>query len=270
MTPVTKGKPPSARLFLLIFLVLFLLPPAPSQAAEEESLLDLWQHHLAAPDNHEATLKACADFTAAHPADPLLPVIRGLQAWHQLRAGHKGEGLALIAADLTAPAGPVTDGARRLALGWLTRADRETVAAALQAYYRQQVAYPKSLALLPAATRPPAADRFGKPWLYQLTGFAKVPGFTDQKYSLTSAVLGDTSDLQTALRLPYAARLTATPAQIASAPGAAPSVKFSFPATKSTALIGVGQAASDVYLAYIGTQIIVVCDYTHWKIFPRP
>ena len=53
----------------------------------------------------------------------------------------------------------------------------ELLAAALQVFYRKQVAYPKSLEQLPAESRPPMNDRFGKPWNYQLTGFAKLTGF---------------------------------------------------------------------------------------------
>jgi hypothetical protein len=32
----------------------------------------------------------------------------------------------------------------------------------------------------------------------------------------------------------------------------------------------IGAGAGDLHLAFIGAKIIVVCDHTHWKIFPRP
>jgi len=244
------------------------------RAADEDALLDLWKQHMATPDDHEAVMKACHDFAAAHAGDPLLPVARGFEEWHTLRAGHLPEALQMFEADLTVPAGTVNDGARRLALGWMTRADREQVAAALQAYYRKEIAYPKTLEQL--ASNPklksepqqPFQDRFGKPWSYSLTGFAKLKGFADQKYSLQSAVLGDVSDLKTAVKLPYAARISAVPQQVIPAPGNTLAVKFNLAGT--TAVVGAGQATGALHVAFVGTKIIVVCDYTHWKIFPRP
>ena len=239
-----------------------------ARAAEEGAVLELWTQHIETPNDHEAVLKACRDFAKAHPDDPLLPVVRGLEAWHQLRTDHRADALQIMAADLAAPPGPIADGARRIALGWISRVDREQVADALQAYYRKQVAYPKSLELLPPDPKRPANDRFSKPWTYKLTGFAKVPGFTDQKYSLQSGFLGDTSDFKTAVQLPYAARISATPAQVVAGPGKLPAVKFNV--AGGAPVIAVGQAAGDLYLAFVGARIVVVCDYTHWKIFPRP
>ena len=239
-----------------------------ARAAEEDALLELWKQHTGTPDDHEAVVKACRDFAAAHTTDPLLPMVRGIEAWHRLRAGRRGEALQIFAADLTAAPGPVTDGARRVAQGWMTRGDRDQAAAALQAYYGKHVAYPKTLDQLPADGRPPLNDRFGKPWNYKLTGFAKVPGFNDQKYSLQSAVLGDVSDFKGAVALPYAARIVAVPQQVIAAPGNTQAVKFNV--AGSAAVVGVGQAAGDLFLAFVGAKIIVVCDYTHWKILPRP
>lgn len=239
-----------------------------ARAADEDALLELWKQHLATPEDHEAVLKACSEFAVEHAVDPLLPIVRGLETWHKLRAGRRSEALQGMATDATAPAGAVHDGARRIALGWITRVDREQVAAALQVYYRKQVAYPKSLDQLPADARPPLNDRFGKPWNYKLTGFAKVPGFADQKYSLQSAALGDTSDFKAAVQLPYAARIAAVPVQILAAPGNTQAVKFNLGG--SAAVVGVGQSAGDLYLAFVGAKIVVVCDYTHWKILSRP
>lgn len=253
--------------FLLVVLAVCGLSFA-ARAAEEDALQELWKQHAATPDDHEAVIKACQGFAAAHAADPLVPMVRGLEAWHRLRSGRRGEALQIFAADLAAPAGPVTDGARRVAQGWMTRGDRDQAAAALQAYYRKKVAYPKSLDQLPLDGRPPLNDRFGKPWNYKLTGFGKVPGFIDQKYSLQSAVLGDVSDFKAAMDLPYAARITAVPQQVLTLPGNTQAVKFNV--AGSAAVVGVGQASGDLFLAFVGAKIIVVCDYTHWKILPRP
>jgi hypothetical protein len=243
-------------------------------AADEDGLLELWKLHMETPDDHEAVIKACREFATAHPGDPLLPVVRGFEEWRTLRAGRQQEALQMIAADLTAPAGPVNDGARWIALGWMTRVDREQVLPALQAYYRKEAAYPKTLEQVAAhpklkhETQPPWRDRFGKPWDYQLTGFAKLKGFTDQKYSLRSAVLGDVSDLKSAVALPYAARISAVPVEVIPAPGNTLAVKLNL--AGKVALVGVGLAADDIHVAFVGAKIVVVCDHTHWKIFPRP
>ena len=246
-----------------------------ARAVNEAALLELWQQHLASPDDHEAIIKACESFSIANPGDPLLPVARGIEAWHHFRASRTPDGLRMIEPYLAAPPGPVTDSARALAQGWLTRLDREKVAAALQLYYRKEIAYPKTLDQLarhpkiPADAQPPFTDRFGKPWTYRLIGFGKVQGFADQKYSLQSPTLGDLSEFKTALQTPYASRIIAVPIQVVAAPGNTVAVKFNLPG-KSAAVVGLGQATGDLHLAFVGSQIIVVCDYTHWKVFPKP
>ena len=253
--------------FLLLFAAVCAWSFA-ARGAEDDAVLELWKQHMAAADDHETALKVCRDFATAHPGDPLLPMVRGLEEWHLLRSGRRSDVLKMLAVDLVAPPGAVTDGARRVAQGWLTREDRDQVAAALQGYYRKNVAYPKTLDQLPTDARPPMADRFGKPWNYKLAGFAKVKGFADQKYALESAALGDTSDFKAALKLPYAARITAVPVEVVALPGGKQAVKFNVGG--SPAVVGVGQAAGDLYLAFVGAKIVVVCDCTHWKIIPRP
>lgn len=261
-----------AWLFALIVLIVFL---SSARAANEAALLELWQQHLASPDDHDAVIKACESFSIANPGDPLLPVVRGIEGWHHFRAGRTPDGLRMIEPYLSASPGPVTDSARVLTQGWLTRLDREKVATALQLYYRKEIAYPKTLEQLakhpkiPADAQPPFNDRFGKPWTYRLIGFGKVAGFTDQKYSLQSAVLGDFSEFKAALQIPYASRIVATPAQVVAVPGSTVAAKFNLPG-KSAAVVGLGQATGDLHLAFVGSQIIVVCDYTHWKVFPKP
>jgi len=247
--------------------VVFVLSQA-VRAEDEEALQDLWKQHVTTPDDHESIVKACHEFAGGHAGDSLLPVVRGLEEWHLLRANRQPEALQLMAEDLAAGPGPVNEGARRLAQGWMTRLDREQVAGALQGYYRKEVAYPKTLDQVRQATPFPSVDRFGKPWNYKLTGFAKLPGFIDQKYALESAILGDVSDFNGALKLPYAARIVAVPVQVLGPQGGVPTVKFNL--AGSAALIGVGQGAGNLYLAYLGAHLIVVCDYTHWKILPRP
>jgi hypothetical protein len=256
----------------LVYVVAFTLCV---HAANEAALHELWQEHIAKPDEHDDAIKACRSFATVNANDPLLPVVQGIEAWHHFRASRAADAWRILQPHLTAPAGPVTDAARALAQGWFTRLDREKVAAALQIFYRKEVAYPKMLDLIakhpkiPAEARPPFMDRFGQPWDYRLTGFAKA-GFADQKYSLQSTALGDLSDMKSAIAAPYASRIQATPVQIVAAPGNTVAVKFNNVGKAGTAIVAVGQATGDLHVAFAGSSIVVVCDHTHWKIFPKP
>ena len=270
------------RILAALFCVLAFAPCV--RAANEAALLELWNQHIATPEEHDETIKVCRAFVTANANDPLLPVVQGIEAWHHFRAGRTQDAWRILQPHLTAPVGPVTNAARALAQGWFTRLDREKAAASLQIYYRKEVAYPKTLDLIakhpkiPAEVRPPFIDRFGQPWNYQLTGFAKTTGFPDQKYSLQSTALGDLSELKAAIAAPYASRIQAVPASriqavsagIVPAPGNTVAVKFTKVGKAGTAIVAVGQATGDLHVAFAGTQIIVVCDHTHWKLFPSP
>lgn len=259
---------------VLVALLFAIVLVSSARAANETALLELWQQHTATPEAHEEVISACRSFATANAGDPLLPVVQGIEAWHHLRAGRSADGLRLMEPHLTAPAGPITDAARALARGWFTRFDREKVTGSLQAYYRKAVAFPKTLdqlandPKLPADARPPGTDRFGKPWNYRLTGFKTVSGFGDQKYALQSDALSDLSDLKAALKIPYASRIQMTPVQIVPGPGNTVAVKLS--GKSGPAIIGVGQGAGALQVAFAGAQIVVLCDHAHWKIFPKP
>lgn len=245
-----------------------------ARAADEEGLVALWKQHMAAGDEHEAVIGACRAFSAAHASDPLLPVVRGIEAWHTLRAGRREEAFALYEADLALPPSPLNECARRLARGWMTRADREKVAAALQAFYRKEIVYPKNLgdiAAHPKLKTPPAfpeTDRFGKPWEYGLVELQKLKGLPAQKYALRSAVLGDLSELKSAEGLPYAGRISAVPVRVIAMPDNTSAVSFKTPTGTALSLLGPGEGG--LHLAFVGARIIVVCDHTHWKLLARP
>jgi hypothetical protein len=245
-----------------------------ARAADEEGLISVWRQHLIAPDDHAVAIKACEAFVAAHPADPLVPVARGIEAWHKLRDGRRSEASAIWEADLSLPSSALNDCARRLAFGWMSRFDREKVVEALQAYYKKEVAYPKELSQisihpgLKNGPKPPETDRFGKPWSYTLTGFEKTKGFKDQKYSLRSAVLGDLSELNAAEKLAYGSKIIAVPQRVVTLPNN--TLGISFNVGSGVLLSMVGPGAGDLHLAFVGNKFIVVCDHTHWKILPRP
>lgn len=265
-------QPRKARLFVFSLLMVTIVGAV--HAADEDGLVTLWKQHMTARDDHEAVIAACRAFSATHASDPLLTVARGIEAWRTLCAGKREEAVALYEADLALPPSPMNECARRLANGWMTRFDREKVAASLQAYYRKEVAYPKELAQITTHPRlktepkAPETDRFGKPWNYTLTGFEKLKGLTDQKYSLRSSVLGDLSELKVAERLPYGARITAVPQRVIALPDNTAAVSFNLGTTSLLSMMGPG--AGDLHLAFLGAKIIVVCDHTHWKILPRP
>ena len=258
---------------VFLYGLLFALHPF-ARAADEDGLVALWKQHMTTTDEHESVITACRAFSASHPNDPLLVVARGIEAWRTLRTGRREEAFALYAADLALPPSPLNDSARRLASAWMTRADREAVEHALRTYYRREIAYPKELAQIASHQRlknepkPPETDRFGKPWIYQLTGLEKLKGLTDQRYSLRSAVLGELSDLKTAEALPYASRILAVPQRVLAMPDNTTAV--SFKNGTNTALLPMGPGTGDLHLAFVGYKIIVVCDHTHWKLLPRP
>lgn len=258
-----------ASLSVLVMLMFSIVIAA--RAADEDGLITLWKLHMTVLDDNESVIAACREFSATHVSDPLLPVARGIEEWRMLRAGKREEAFAMYEADLALPPSPMNDCVRRLASGWMTRADREKVVSALQVYYRKEVAYPKDLAQIATHPRlknepkPPEMDRFGKSWSYTLTGFQRAKGFADQKYSLRSAVLGDLSELKVAEKLPYATRISAAPLRVITMPDNALAVSF-----KLGSLSMVGPGPGDLHLAFVGTKIIVVCDHTHWKILPRP
>jgi hypothetical protein len=245
-----------------------------ARAADEDGLVALWKQHMQAGAEHEAVIAACRAFAATHANDLLLPVARGIEAWRTLRAGNREAAFALYEADLALPPAPVNDCARRLASGWLTRADREKIDAALHAYYRKEIAYPKELAQLAShprfkkEPRLPEVDRFGKPWSYTLTSFEKFKGLADQRYALRSAVLGELSELKAAEALPYAGQISAVPLRVIAMPDNTSAVSFRQGATTALSLLGPG--AGELHLAFVGAKIIVVCDHTHWKLLPRP
>ncbi len=253
-------------------LLLSLLPAA--KAADEDALVILWKQHMTTQDDHEAVVATCRAFAGSHPDDPLAVVARGIEAWRCLRAGRREEAFALYTADLALPPSPVNDSARRLASAWMTRADMEKVEASLRSFYRREIAYPKDLAQIPShpkfitENKFPETDRFGKPWVFALTGFEKLKGFPDQRYTLKSAVLGDLSGLKAAEALPYASRILAVPQRIVSMPDNTTAVSFKTGA--NTSLSRMGPGTGELHLAFVGYKIIVVCDHLHWKLLPRP
>ena len=269
---------------LCCLLLSALLLSSAARGADEKGLWDLWKRHEASSSNHTALVHACRQFAERNPSDALLPVARGIEAWHLFQLGHVEEGRALLLPYLQGTGDAVRNGAGELARGWLTRMDIEQVKKSLQAYYREEVAYPSAVADVAAhpgidkTLHPPEADRWGTPWRYRLVGFRGVPGFLDQRYEIASAKLGKTSDFLEALGIPYGDGIRMEPLRLAGS-GAGPGALVEFrktaagegsPTERQVFVLGEGRSWKGISLAYIGDNILVTCDRTHWKLFAKP
>ena len=113
-----------------------------ARSANEDALLELWTQHLASPDDHAGVVKSCTLYSR-QPRRPSYSCRSRIRVMAWVSGRPHAEGVKLIEPDLVAPPGPVTDGARLVALGWMTRMDREKVAAALQLYIGRRSPYRK-------------------------------------------------------------------------------------------------------------------------------
>lgn len=258
------------RVLLPAFAAGLLMSNARGGPANEKAFQDLWDRHLAAAGDHALAIQACDAFAARNPADPLLPAAAGIKAWHLLQAGKTEAAAGILQSSLAGGTDSVAAGAALVAKGWLTRLDREKLLPALRAYYRHEVAYPAKLDDLfkhpktVEASQLPANDRFGEAWEYRLAGFAKVAGFQNQRFELQSRRLGALSDLATALKAPYGLATPVKPVKLL--PGSPPMVAFKQGAAAGA--IAAGQEFGGVHLAYLGEQVLVVCDPSGWMLFP--
>jgi len=264
-----------ASLRILLAGALLMLVPLNSRAANETELERLWEQHLARPDDHAAVIAACQRFVALDAGDPFTDVVSGIETWHLLRSGKAGEATPILQSHLIAKPSLILSGATAVAKGWQTRLDRERVVKALQLFYRKEVGYPASLADLiahpkvPKEQHPPLNDRFGNPWQYRLVGIKGLPTMQDQRYELLSTALGDQSPLEVALEAPYGFGIDLIPEAVFPALNP-PQVSFKNPAGGGATAIPLGRSAGGLYLAYIGNQIVIVCNHSYWKIFSRP
>lgn len=239
--------------------------------ANEAGFLELWKNHERDPSRHEDLVAQCRKFFEANPGDPLRDAAKSLEAWHLLAAGKDAEAWPIFESQAGSQSA-----AARVAKGWLSRREMQKVAASLKLFYREEIGFPKELAeisthpKIPANYRPPATDAFGTPWKYSLSGFENLPGFEsfgNQKYSLECVELGPLSDLKESLKLRYADQIKIKPVGIQPGPGGGSVVNFQAADSKGMMMMGEGQVAKGIQLAYVGQGILVVCDATHWKVY---
>ncbi len=253
-------------------LCLLAVVAAPVRAADEAGFWTTWKTHLAATNEHTEAVAACDAFEKKNPSDPLVVVTRQLKAWHLLKLGRNEAAAALLVPMVKPGAEGLNKAASDIARAWLTRLDRERVKAALQDIYRRDVAYPEKLDVWKGSSRkaPPLVDRWGKRWKYRLVGYSRLPGLRDQKYELQAILLGDVSDLATALELAYGEQISLRPARLKRTASGPPLVQFERGESGGKAIMAVGTRNERTFFAYMGDRIIAVADYTHWKVLPKP
>ncbi|MFZ9920075.1 MAG: tetratricopeptide repeat protein [Terrimicrobiaceae bacterium] len=266
-----------ARSLRRIASIFFLAATIPlSRAANEAAFLDLWNFHAKSPGKNAEVIEKCRAFVRDNPNDPYQEPARSIEAWHLLASGQGKEAWAIFESQANNSSSPEKAGAALVAKGWLTRRDRDHVAAALKVFYRSEITYPANLEDLqnhkkiPAEDRPPSVDRFGEPWDYRQEGFAKLKGFEGQKYHLQSQRLGLLSDLSASLRIPYADQLKVKATQILPGDASGPIVQFENIGSKGVSMLGLGKASKQFHLAHVGDKFILVCDTAHWKVIPKP
>jgi len=260
---------------LILLMAHFLLLPSITKGGERE-LWSFWKKHSVDVENHADMVSLCQTYAQRYPDDSFLPVIRSMEAWHQLHLGKTEEARRLLLPQLEAEADALERGAQRLARSWMTRLEREKVVAALQYYYRKEVRYPSrleelvSFAGMPDAKTLPLKDTWGRTWRYRLVGYKGMPGFLDQKYSLGSSSIQPPMDAAKAVLLPYAKEMNLQPIRVGG--GGAPGVsvvKLEYTSGPNQGQSAVGQVGEEVEgftVAYAGSGLVLLCDSLHWNV----
>ncbi|NLB60122.1 MAG: hypothetical protein GX806_03490 [Lentisphaerae bacterium] len=252
-------------------LLLILLAPPPGRtdniAEHERAVWQAWRVHQAQPHQHEAVVLACQPIDQTNP---LRGVTWGLAAWHLLQLNKTNEAAAILEKmERVGQETPLLAATSEMARRWLTRMDIEKVRQALQIIYRQEVAYPQNLTVLSRLPQaPPAYDRWGRPWQYELSTYKKIPGLSGQRYHLHSRNLDDEARLAEALARPYGARITLKP--VAAADQSSAPVQFITSANPTPIWLSEGAAYDHLSFAYSGLKLVILTDGDHWLFAPKP
>ena len=245
-----------------------------AQAAtpQEDAFLKVWGAHVRAPNDHKAVIEACQSvMDKSSTLGEFLPVVKTLAAWHLLAGGMQADAVRIFESAMTGDkaARPVARFADIMARRWLTRMDIEKVRQALQIIYRQEVAYPQNLTVLSRLPQaPPAYDRWGRPWQYELSTYKKIQGLSGQRYHLHSRNLDDEARLAEALARPYGARITLKP--VAAAAQSSAPVQFITTANPTPIWLSEGAAYDHLSFAYSGLKLVILTDGDHWLVAPKP
>ena len=246
--------------------------PVFADKPDETALQALWASQEKDAGNHTALAQAAAAFEQHFATSPLVPVARGIGAWHLLESGDFDGAKLVLEKMASAGADPVGAIGAEMARRWLTRLDREQVVIALQKVYAGDLEYPESLSAvsaLPAEYRPPLADRWGVAWTYTAGSFKKLQTGERQTFTLESPKLGATSDLKQALAQPYGTGFTFKPTKVMPSIGGKAVIVFQDAAGR-TETVSEGSAGSDLGLAYVGDEVLILGGGDYWSIQPRP
>jgi hypothetical protein len=249
-------------------------------AAEEKMAWDIWQILAENPEDLSGVITECETFMSGRQTDQIAPVVIGILAWSYFKTGKMVDGGKLLMSMERRRSTPISTAGSDMARKWLTRIDIKLVQAALMIYYRKYQEFPATLkealdfAKETQKFTAPSKDRWGKPWEYDLVGFktlTKVP--KNQKYALGCNMLGQDSDYEKALEIPYAEKIDLVPMKMASTARGAESVYFKKADDKNNTpiLLKVGGAPKrGVKLAFVGRNILVLSNGDHWRLVPRP
>lgn len=243
-----------------------------AHADDETDLWRIWSRSLENPERHEAHATAYQQFAQANAGSPLAPTARTLAAWHLLQLQRHAEAREILAAQLQSPRDLAGRGAHQLALAWLSRLDREKVAAALDVYRVREVRYPETLAVLATdpglsdMQRPPPADRWGQPWTYRLERMRVLSGVTGQRYRLESRTLGETSALSDALAIPLASRIPHQPVRVFADANRIPAVQLKENAQAQPVVLTLGAKTGSIRLDYASPRLVILHDNLHFKL----
>lgn len=243
---------------------------------------DIWKKMEAKPEDLSEVIADCEAFMNGRQTDQLAPVVAGILSWCYFKTDRVVDGVKLLTPLAQKRFNPMQMAGSDVARTWLSRFDIKIVKLALQVYYRKNLKYPETMqeGLDYAATArtkvvAPATDRWGKPWEYELVGFKtleKVP--KNQKYAISSKLLGTLDNLEEALELPYAEKINLVPIRMGSTTRNEESVYFNKAddknATPTPILIKVGERRSGVMVGFVGSNVIALTDGNHWKLVPRP
>jgi len=237
----------------------------------ESGLAAVWKLNISESNDHARVASACGEFRKASPSDPLAWVADGIGAWRWLKAGDTSTAATVFERMAAAPqTDPMGKAAAVMAKRWLTRLDREKVRFALKLMYRKNIEFPPSLEdlrMLPEQFQPPYTDRWGQKWSYRLVEFKHLKGIRGQKYELISASLGASSDLETALAVPYASRIPLKPSRVIGGGAGSEAIEFATTdGTNEKKVLNVGSESDGIRFPYRGASLLVLSDGDHWLV----
>ncbi|MEI7437494.1 MAG: hypothetical protein WCL16_11895 [bacterium] len=247
---------------------------AAASEADDRMLATFFEKRAACSNDYAAVIAICNKVTNSMPDSLYLPVIRGVQAWHELAAGKTNQAVATLQSMLSGGVDPIALSANTMACRWLTRLDREKVRQALTAYYAAHVAFPVSLEFmqkLPENRRPAIVDRWNQAWQYRLVTFERLPGLSDQRYELQSRELQAASDYKKILAIPYGTPFSIIPTRVISRFEKQSVVEFQCLGTPPRKdMLSEGAHSGDLFFVRLAGQFTLLSNGDRWELVALP